>query len=272
MNSKTLGLWCVFVALLFSSCSSVYRPVRVSTMTLTEAREVRASASTGFEGNDVQLAFAPIRYVGIYGHLNRFHRNSFGTPREERIYHRSQEAGLGFWYLFDNNIHIEASGGYGTGAGQMRPFSVGIGISRNAETYFSDYYSGDYRSQLGGEYQKVVLNAGLGWVKSNFDISFHLRYTEGSFNELRAYVINKRTGVREENPNWTGPVERSNFAYVDPVITIRGGFETIKFMVQGGVSSAVVESPDLPSLLFFSAGFSLDIKPGMFKELKKSDS
>lgn len=271
---KKSGSWMLLslILLVFNSCSSVYKPVRVSTMTLTEPREVHASGSISPSGNDIQIAFAPLKYVGVYGNINRFSPDNIQKPPEERSFHNSKEAGLGFWYLFDNDIHVEISGGYGTGAGQMRPASFRTGISENASTYFYDYDRFEYSAQLSGFYEKIVLNAGISYVQKNFDLSLHFRYTEGRYENLRAFAVHDDTGEREELPEWAGPVERSPFSYLDPTITLRGGYEAVKLILQAGLSRPYQVAPDFPSLLFFSGGVSINLKPGMLKKLKKNDS
>ena len=271
MKKKCTWLHLAFLLLVLSSCSSVYKPVRVTTMMLTEPREVHASGSTSPSGNDMQIAFAPLKYVGVYGNINRFSPDNIEKPPEERTFHNSKEAGLGFWYVFNNNIHVEVSGGYGTGAGQMRPASLQTGISNNASTYFYDYERFQYSAQLSGFYEKIVLNAGVSYVQKNFDLSFHLRYTEGRYENLRAFAVYDITGEREELPEWTGPVTQSPFSYLDPTITLRGGYEAVKLILQAGLSRPYQEAPDFPSLLFFSGGVSINLKTGMLKQLIKND-
>ena len=121
-----------------------------------------------------------------------------------------------------------------------------------------------------GNYTKTFINGGVGFLNDDMDVLFHVRAVGGEFDRLYADMIDQETGERIVHPDFVNGRVRT-FAYVDPVLTFRFGYEAVKFTGQAGLSFPVRESVDIPSFIFFSGGITVDIKPSMFRKSNKED-
>lgn len=248
---------------MMSSCTSVYHPTRVHSMMLSEEKEMQGSISTGTAGNDVHVAFAPFKNVGVFGGLNRLNRGDFGTPKRKRYFHKSYEGGVGYWTVNENSLYFEASGGMGYGRGQTREIAHDIGTFSSV---IEPIIPTGNDARMLGSYRKFFLNSGIGYIDEHVDFLFHARLTYGNFIRLNTVLIDRKTGEEYLHPNFHPTGQETEFLYAEPAITIRAGYEPVKLFVQGGMLWPINHSPDLPSIFFFSAGVAVDMKPGMFKK------
>jgi hypothetical protein len=179
--SKTYIFICITI--LFSSCAAFYVPNVVNAPLLSEKGEGIAQLNAGFNGYDLQAAYAPINHLGVM--VNSSFGYSESVSKKDFHRHALIEGGLGFFTkIGDSNWHYELYGG--GGIGHSTGLSTGTFIS-----YQEDFVDGDVlkyfaQSSLGRKGDHFIFAMTLKAV--NFQ-GFNVK-TSQNFYHTPKYVAN----------------------------------------------------------------------------------
>lgn len=202
---------CIALASLFiTSCKSVYQPNAVNTPLFNNAGEVRASV----DAQNVQLAYAVTDHAGVM--VNGF-----------RVKENSE----------DNNINgsgglVELGFGYYT---RVRPFIFetyvggGMGSVQFSELRTQNNETTRYTFEAQGTRFFIQPSFGLG--SRFFDIALTPRFVMGKY-----YRVSTNYSTQDQIDGKFYQVDQPLWTFIEPAITVRGGYQWIKLQVQFGLS------------------------------------
>jgi hypothetical protein len=195
-----------FSSLMLSSCLTVYAPNAVNTPLLQEKGEFKAAIAS----NNLQLSTALTDHVGVMvnGYLNS-HTSDDKTFRNNG---KGAEAGIGYFTHTDNRITYEAYGGVGL-------YNVRIREASGAKTFDADA-------------TKYFLQPSVGWVNQYVEVALSPRLTVMKYGqpEIRGYSTD------EQVMNYFDTVNQKAHAFMEPTLTVRGGYRFVKLQLQIGHS------------------------------------
>jgi hypothetical protein len=200
---KTTGFFIVS-ALVLSSCRTVYAPNAVNVPLLQEKGELKISAAA----NNLQLATAVTEHVGIMvnGYLNAYTSDDKSFKNNGK----GAEIGIGYFAHTDQRITYEAFAGAGL-------YNVHMKESNNTKTFDSDAV-------------KYFFQPSLGWVNPYFEVAVSPRLSILKYKkpDITGYT------TEEQNSNYFNILDQKAHAFLEPTLTLRGGYRFIKLQVQYG--------------------------------------
>lgn len=196
-----------------SSCNVAYRSSMVNTPLFTEKGDVAITAAS----NNVQAAYAVSDHVGIManGFLEQNTVNNNETGNGGLGY--MGEAGAGYFTMLGNNENLVFETYAGAGFGHLY-------LNNN----YRDANNDIQKRTLDANGLKLFIQPGIGYKLPYFEVSGALRYSNVNYS-----------GVRTSN--WpAADLQRSNlddvgntsFGFLEPALTIRGGFKSVKLQLQ----------------------------------------
>lgn len=193
-----LGLgWC-------SACRTVYTPNTVHNPLLQEKGEFKGMIAP----NNLQAAYALTENIGI---MANGYYNSF-TSDDKDFHNRGKalELGIGYFNNAPNNITYELYGGAGM-------FNVKMDESAGAKNFNANA-------------TKLFLQPGIGWVNPYVEVGFGPRFTMINYNnpEITGYTD------RERGDYYFETLDTKPHLFLEPAITVRGGYKWIKLQLQYG--------------------------------------
>jgi hypothetical protein len=156
------------------------------------------------------------------------------------------EGALGYYNSYENNLVFEIYGGYGGGS-QNHAFSHTVYDNWLIPTVTSD-------GMADINYSKIFIQPDFGFRIKNFSAAFSCRvsrlyYTDLTFDSQ--YRIEELHLFEQNKDQW----------FLEPAFTMRGGVESVKFMIQFGFA-ANVTNPDMKYEKFrFCLGAGFNIGP-----------
>lgn len=193
-------------ALLFTSCRTVYAPNAVNAPLLQERGEFKAAIAN----NNIQLATAVTDHVGVManGYLNSF----TSDDKTFKNNGKGAEIGIGYFAHSPNRITYEAYGGAGF-------YNVRIRESNETKTFDADA-------------MKYFVQPAVGWVNQYFEVALSPRLTIMKYQKpgIMGY------SSQEQKDNFFDIVDQKAHAFIEPTITVRGGYRFIKLQLQYGYS------------------------------------
>jgi hypothetical protein len=203
--TKMIFLFCII--LFCCSCSSfIYYPTGINAPLLSEKDELQIVATAGWNGLDIQSAYAVTDKIGVQINLNcmKVEATELGTS-----YINGQnyvEAAIGVYKQLSELFIVE---GYG-GAGLGRSFSTLVSSSSTRET----------------DYQKIYLQGDIG-LQSKF-------LTAGI--AARQALISTQRSKRDGIPIEEEPYDPAVDLFFEPEIFLAIGIENIKICARAGLS------------------------------------
>ncbi|MBN2214109.1 MAG: hypothetical protein JW723_07685 [Bacteroidales bacterium] len=200
---------------LLSSCTHYYYAPNMHNVPLFQQKEefhldLSGSLGNEFTGFEVQAAFSLTDNIGIMA-------NGFVVDRERDLYPDEYgrghliEGGAGAFVPLHTNIVFETY--FGVGLGKVENgYDTGITSKLNLNRYF--------------------FQPSLGYTSDLIDIAVSLRLSGLRYNDIRL------TGTLEqEDQDQIRCISKNPFSVlVEPAITLRGGWEHVKFQLQLGFS------------------------------------
>jgi hypothetical protein len=213
----------LILSIFISSCTHYYYAPNMHNVPLLQQKEefhLDLSGSMGdeFTGFEVQAAFSLTDNIGIIG-------NGFVVDREREIladdYGRGHiiEGGAGAFVPLKNNMVFETYAGLGFGKVEN-----GYGYGATSRLNFNRYF----------------LQPSIGYTSDIFDLALSLRLSGLRYNDIHF------TGILEQNDqDHIQYISRNPFSIlIEPAVTLRGGWEYLKFQLQLGYSENIT-NPDL---------------------------
>ncbi len=225
-----------------ASCSAIYRPNVVNQPMMSEEGQLQASLHTGFDGADLQGAYAVSDHFLVLGDFNMASFGKGNATKDHRIGHRLIEVGGGYYDPLGDEQADE---------GWVFEGIAGYGNARSHDMYRLDVdlsYSGGNGSsppENRGYYHKIFFQPGIGYHSSEFEFGFGTRYSYNAYYQLK---------IREDG-SWRGHPAgaRASSLFIDHVFMGRTGGELVKFQFQTGFS--VPSLSDHPAVGKFNTSF-----------------
>jgi hypothetical protein len=205
-----------------AGCTHYYYTASVQNVPLFRGKaENIISFSTGWgageASGEIQAAIAPVNHFGL---MAGFFSGSGGDKTNNRNWQKSSsfEAGLGYFTQMKNSWLFEFYGGYGGGSEKHRYSYYDFG-------YLERIYEGDSKI----DFSRFFFQPAVGWhYREIVDIGFSSRLSFVSFG-----VITSTLNSEEEN-KYAVDIIRENRSplFIEPALTIRGGYENFKLQVQ----------------------------------------
>jgi hypothetical protein len=229
------------VTLLMASCKTMYRTNKVNAPVFKKKGELQAELVTGTGGIEVQGAYSlsnnlAILVSGVYDNSKvRVMDTLSGVKNGNSEYSNLfAEGALGYYKTF------------GIDTSKMIAVYIGGGIGETKG--YSDLWQSDYL-KYNSKYTRFFVQPTYGiFVKKNVEVAAALRL---SFVNYHSLSIND--DLR------TSYLTNSYDLFVDPVITVKAGYEQFKFIAQLGASVPLMKQEYYSSSPFlFSVGFHLN--------------
>ncbi|HXS35950.1 MAG TPA: hypothetical protein VN721_04580 [Flavipsychrobacter sp.] len=257
----------VLSVFVLSSCMQrMYFPDRANVMGFKEAHEAKITASIKPQSDSVpqvspavDIAFAPVNHIGIFGSyrstLNRtisedvdylYTKQIGGTFNGHRF-----EGGAGYFTPFGRIGDMEILAGIGEGTMQR------VGVALPDYNYNSKYFRFFIQPAAGFSNDVFSLMGG-------FRIAFNHYYDFQSANPDLRYDI----GISNHPADVTGQL----LGFFEPFINMEVGYKYIKFDFQTGATAqftGVGVSGNLPA--YISLGATFNYAPRFFNKEKKSN-
>lgn len=209
---KLLQLSAIALIIATTSCNVAYRSSMVNTPLFTEKGDVAITAAS----NNVQAAYAVSNHVGIManGFLEQNTVNNNETGNGGLGY--MGEAGAGYFTTLGNeNLVFETYAGAGFGH---------LYLNNN----YRDGNNDIQKRTLDANGLKLFIQPGIGYKLPYFEVSGALRYSNVNYSGVRTTNWPAADLV---NAN-LDDVGNTAFGFLEPALTIRGGFKSVKLQLQ----------------------------------------
>lgn len=219
----TVGL--VGIATTLAACKTIYIPNAVNVPLLSRKNEVRAQVNA----NNLQGAYAVTDNVGVMVN-GQYHSSS--TDRKAQSAETGSgglvEAGGGYFTALSPRVRAEVFGGAGYGQVEHKNWNTVNGV-RN-----------DYRFEVHAT--KLFAQPSVGIVGDWFDAALSTRLVL-----LRAFNPKASANYTESDLRSDGlyAIDSRLWSFVEPTLTIRGGYKWAKIFFQYG-RSFKLNKADLP--------------------------
>ena len=220
---KIIKSWILILPFLMGSCTHYYYAPNMHNVPLFQQKEELHMDLSGSMGNEftafeIQAAFALTDNIGIMG-------NGFVVDRERGVltdeYGRGYliEGGAGTFVPLKNDVVFETY------------FGLGFGKVENG-------YDNGTTSKL--DFNRYFLQPSIGYTSDFLDIALSLRLCGLRYNDIHFTGI-----LDQDDQDQIQYINRNPFSVlIEPAITLRGGWEHVKFQVQLGYSGNIT-NPDL---------------------------
>lgn len=239
-NYTKLSFYTVFFfAFVLQSCRTAYVPTAVSVPLLQEKGEIRAYLSP----TNAQVAYAITDHLGVIANGRFSNWEVARTVSDNHDNYNSKltdiEIGAGYLAKSAKGLIFEGYGGLGY-------------VSAN----FTDM---DFNNQpLSGNFTstgfKAFLQPNLGFTSNGFDMALSTRLSGVKFGKAETtYSLTKLEDYKLDK------LGENAHLFLEPAITLRGGYKWVKLQAQFGVSLKLTEAVIPHNPLFGSIGLSLNL-------------
>jgi hypothetical protein len=198
-------------SLMLTSCLTVYVPNAVNTPLLQEKGEFKAAIAT----NNLQLSTALTDHVGVM--VNGYLNSHTSDDKTFRNHGKGAEAGIGYFAHTSNRITYEAFGGVGLYHVRIKEANAAKTFDANATKYF--------------------LQPSVGWVNQYVEVALSPRLTVVKYGQPDITGYSREEQVR----NYFDNVNHKAHAFLEPTLTVRGGYRFVKLQLQIGHSYKLSE-------------------------------
>ncbi|MDX5347827.1 MAG: hypothetical protein LPK19_11330 [Hymenobacteraceae bacterium] len=212
-TTKLLAMGLLLVSA--AGCKTMYKPTMQNVPLLSEQGDFKAVVNT----SNVQAAYAVTDKVGVmangYFRNNKWNAEAGSTNWDYTNKWFNGEAAVGYYVPFSDEGRFEVYGGAGYGRVTY-------------EREFTDQMSEPYYDKFSANNMRFFIQPNIGRSTENFEFAFSTRLVGLQFNNV------SQTGYTQEElefENLTG-LDQSIHAFIEPGITIRGGYKWIKLHSQ----------------------------------------
>lgn len=251
-------IYSVFVIILFASCHThSLVPQSQNVPLFRDKHEFRVSTGMGFNAANVQLAYSPIKHLGVLTNVMVSSTGLYFVP----------EVAIGVYYPIQKKIIFELYAGYA---------DCGYSYTNDKELY-RDFifggYSGYYKTNIRMACNRYFVQPNIGFkINEYVDLAFSFKtsyWDYKTFNYNREFwVFKDRRGLysslrEKESLNLN---KTSQFTF-EPAITLRAGGKDHKVLLQTGFYSYYYEGNNVakpyqtfPIFIRFGYNGSFDFK------------
>jgi hypothetical protein len=211
--------WLLGILVFWTSCQSLYIPSGPNVPLMSEGDELQVGMSIGSNGYGAQIAYSPYYRWAITANGSTYSVTNGNSFSTNVVFrHLYGEVGTGLYTRFSKYVRGEVLGGFGSG------------------------YSG-HPTDDKNLYRKLYLQPSIGISGPYVDFGFTPRlcwvdHFQDKVNDVKAAV--------EEQA-----------VFMEPSVTLRAGYEQLKFQVQSGFAFALGDSPFTYRNRFIVMGFHL---------------
>lgn len=244
MKIRTLALFhlSLLVCLLSSCTHYYYLPASHNIPLLSEKDQFKAMLSIGggddINATELKTAYAVTDNIGVmlngvlgYGGENKIAYQNYGRGK-------GIEVGAGYFKPLPNKLLFEVYGGLGL-SDQFHNYGDGENFK----------YTVDVRSA------KYFIQPALGYVTPYFDIAISSKFSAFVNNDISVEGQPTQYDIDELMKLQT----KTNY-FLEPSITIRGGYKFIKFQTQYILCTALNSHPIPYETTYFNIGLSADLR------------
>jgi hypothetical protein len=225
---KKLMAGILSVSVFLGGCSHYYYVPNVQNVPLfREKDECRLSAMVagGDETScaEIQGAYSITKNIGVMANF----MSAKGGTTSDKNYGKGNyfDGAIGYYKPINSHQVFEIYGG--------------LGLSNQNHKYTNEY-SGMDNGTSDLSFTKIFLQPSYGITFNSFDIAFSTRICRLSFNTVGNYII----GNTYEYDELNNIAQNKNYLFLEPAITVRGGWKHVKLQVQASTSSYA--KSDLP--------------------------
>jgi hypothetical protein len=231
---KKLTTTYLFLSVLLCSCSHYYYVPNVQNVPLfREKNEYRLSGTFG--GGDesvcieVQAAYSVTDNIGI---MANFMSAKGGDVSDNKNWAKGNylDGAIGYYKPINKYGVFEIYGGFG-------------GSNQHHHYMNTNYNSGTISNSSGGtsdlSFTKIFVQPSFGLTFKGFDVALSNRICILSFNK-----INNQISGNSEEHNTLNSISNKSHLFLEPAITIRGGWKYVKLQFQAATAS-YFNNPDL---------------------------
>jgi hypothetical protein len=229
IDAKLAYLLFITFIIFLGACKPLYRPNTVNVPMLKEKNDVTFGTYLGTNGADVQAAYAITNNIGVMANasiINSYNATN-GTQRE----HRFAEGGIGYFKPINKEAVFDIYAG------------AGNGYAYNSGNFIFNYYSFNRVN-----YNRFFIQPSVALVSNYFDLAASARFTYVDFYDYRS-----------GNTSTTQNMERVSSIFMEPAITLRGGYKNVKMFGQLGFAIPTTSFAFEAQPVMFSLGLNLTL-------------
>lgn len=228
-----IAVSCLLFAALFTSCKTVYQPNAINTPLFNNAGEFRATVDPA----NVQLAYAVSDHGGIM--VNGFRVKENTEDNNIRGKGGLVEVGFGYYTRFRPFVFETYFGG-------------GLGAVHFDETRQENNTTTVRNFDANG--MRFFIQPSFGLTSRYFDVAITPRFVMGKY-----YNVVTNYSTQEQIDGHFYAVDRPFWMFIEPALTVRGGYEWIKLQVQFGLSQKINNEALSYKDSFLNVGLSFNI-------------
>jgi hypothetical protein len=251
-------IYTVFVIILFASCHThSLIPQSQNVPLFTDKHEFRVSTGVGFRAGNLQLAYSPIKHLGIQTNVMASTADLYLIP----------EVAIGAYYPIQKKFIFELYGGYAY---------CDYRYLNDKELYrdlLFGGYAGYYKFNIAMQANRFFIQPNIG-IKINEYIDFALSF-KTSYWDFQNYNYNRELWIYSDQQHLHSSLRgkesvnlyaTSQYTF-EPAITFRAGGKNHKFLLQTALYSYYYEGNNvakpyrtLPIFIRFGYNGSFDFK------------
>lgn len=199
----------ISIVIVFTSCSPLYRPNTINVPLFKEKKELSVNAGASNNGADIQAAYSVSDHFAVMANGSFYNANTTeatGISREENNF---GEIGVGYYTHIGEDIIGEIYSGFG------------IGKAYNQNNYWIELNSFNR-----ADYNKIFVQPSIGFVSNIFELAASIRWSYVDYYNFKS-----------DSPiNYGNLPNRSANMFIEPALTARAGYKSIKVFTQVGAA------------------------------------
>ncbi len=220
-------------SLIFTSCYTLYRPNTLHVPLFKEKNELSLNAGAGISGTELQAAYSVTNNFAVMANGSFFNANVAEPTGIYRKENNFGEIGLGYFQHLGENIIGEVFSGFGVG----KAFNQG------------NFWIGN-NSFNRANYTRYFVQPSIGFISNSFELAGSIRW---SYVDFFNFKTESSIQPLDKLPN------RSSYPFLEPALTARIGYKSVKIFGQIGTSFSLVSIPYAYAPLIFSTGLNIKI-------------
>lgn len=222
MKTQLFAIFYVIgIIMVLQACTVKYVPNVLNTPMFSKAGEVNLASNIAISGFDPQLSASVTDHIGVM--LNGSFWNINKNPSDISsafTSHKFMEFGAGYFTKEDEILRFEVYGGYG----------LGNFYSQYNELQWSPYTNSTFiKSEV--DCSRFFVQPGFGISTKYFEMNLASRFSNVNFLK-----------DSESESNLKNSLEGINCYFVEPALTLKGGIENVKVILQCGTSISLNNS------------------------------
>jgi hypothetical protein len=239
-NYTKLSFYTFFIsAFVLQSCRTVYTPTAVSVPLLQEKGEIRAYISP----TNAQVAYAVTDHLGVIanGRFSNWEVTTTINDKTDNYNSKLTDVEIGAGYLAKSakGLIFEGYGGLGFASANFTD------VDANKQPLGEKFTSTGF---------KAFVQPNIGFTSNGFDMALSTRLSGIKFG--KAETTYSLTKLKEYSLD---KLAENTHLFLEPAITLRGGYKWVKLQAQFGASVKLTEATIPHNPFFGSIGLSLNL-------------